>query len=135
MVLGVGFPAAAALGAADADVQTAAPASTKLSIVNGRWYINGQVTYRGAPAEGLLLNARMVNAVFEDDNEQTCPKGFDPEANTDAFIARIPDYVAHGVRAFTVGLQGGWCGYEGARPVPSTRTGRCERDTFGASSG
>ena len=39
---------------------------TKVSIVDGRWHINGEVTYRGAKAEGLLLNARMVNATFED---------------------------------------------------------------------
>ena len=38
----------------------------------------------------------------------------DPDANTARFIARIPDYVAHGVRAFTVCLQGGMPGYEGA---------------------
>ncbi|MDQ3625149.1 MAG: beta-lactamase family protein, partial [Verrucomicrobiota bacterium] len=70
--------------------------------------------YRGARAGGLLLNVRMVNATFEDANEQTRPKDFDADANTDAFIARIPEYVAQGVRAFTLCLQGGSCGYEGA---------------------
>ena len=48
------------------------------------------------------MNVRMVNAVFEDRNRPD----FDPEANTDEFIAQIPDYVAHGVRAFTLCLQG-----------------------------
>src|SRR5262249_36532039 len=52
----------------------------------------------------------MVNAVFEDRKR---PR-FDPEHNTGAFLARVPDYVRHGVRAFTVGLQGGFPGYEGA---------------------
>lgn len=56
----------------------------------------------------------MVNAVFEDANDTTRPEGFDPDANADAFIAQIPDYVAGGVRAFTIGLQGGMPGYEGA---------------------
>lgn len=83
---------------------------TRVAIVDGKWHINGQVTYRGAAAEGLLMNVRMVNCVFEDTNRE----GFDPEANTNAFIARIPDYAAHGVRAFTVCLQGGFPGYEGA---------------------
>src|SRR5262249_43934334 len=78
------------------------------------WHLNGAVTYRGAKAEGLLMNVRMVNAVFEDANEKTRPKGFDPEANTEAFISKIPDYVAGGVRAFTLNLQGGDPGYEGA---------------------
>jgi hypothetical protein len=40
--------------------------------------------------------------------------GFQPDANTDQFIARMPDYVAHGVDAFTISLQGGTPGYEGA---------------------
>ena len=88
--------------------------STRVSIVDGQWHINGKVTYPGAKAEGLLMNVRMVNAVFEDANDTTRPKGFDPDANTDAFIRQIPDYVASGVRAFTLCLQGGMPGYEGA---------------------
>jgi hypothetical protein len=80
-----------------------AAGSTRVGIVGGKWTINGSVTYPGAPAEGLLLNVRMVNAVFEDRNNPS----FDPEANADEFIAAIPDYVAHGVRAFTLNLQGG----------------------------
>jgi CubicO group peptidase (beta-lactamase class C family) len=82
----------------------------RVSIDGTRWRINSQVTYPGAKAEGLLLNVRMVNATFEDRKRSN----FDPEANTDEFIARIPDYVAHGVRAFTLNLQGGMPGYEGA---------------------
>ncbi|MHB8864590.1 MAG: nucleoside hydrolase-like domain-containing protein [Pirellulaceae bacterium] len=87
---------------------------TKVSIPDGKWHINGTVTYRGAPAEGLLMNVRMVNAVFEDAGDAIRDKTFDADANTDELIARIPDYVAHGVRAFTICLQGGWPGYEGA---------------------
>ncbi len=83
---------------------------TRVSIREGRWFLNDEITYRGAKAEGLLMNVRMVNAVFED----RIRPDFDPNANTERFIARIPDYVAHGVRAFTVCLQGGSCGYEGA---------------------
>jgi len=84
--------------------------STRVAIVKGRWHINGAVTYPGARAEGLLMNVRMVNAVFEDARRPN----FDPRRSTDAFIARIPAYVGHGVRAFTLGLQGGFPGYEGA---------------------
>ena len=97
-------------------VALVATGSTKtwLALIDGRWYINGELTYRGAPAEGLLMNVRMVNSVFEDRNPKTCPRGFDAEANTEAFVKQIPDYVAHGVRAFTISLQGGMPGYEGA---------------------
>ena len=97
------------------EVQTAQTAgATKVGISNGKWHLNGKVTYPGAKAEGLLMNARMVNSVFEDANDKTRPRGFDPDANTDMFIMKISDYVAHGVRAFTLGLQGGMPGYEGA---------------------
>ena len=56
------------------------------------------------------MNVRMVNATFEDRRKPD----FDAEANTDRFIARIPDYAAQGVNAFTLCLQGGMPGYEGA---------------------
>jgi CubicO group peptidase (beta-lactamase class C family) len=83
---------------------------TRLSIQDGKWRLDGKVTYPGSRAEGLLLNVRMVNAVFEDAKRTD----FDPEANANEFIAQIPDYVAGGVRAFTLNLQGGFPGYEGA---------------------
>jgi hypothetical protein len=83
---------------------------TRVALQNGRWQINGEITYPGAPAEGLLLNVRMVNSTFEDRRKPD----FDPDANTARFLAQIPDYYAHGVRAFTLCLQGGMPGYEGA---------------------
>jgi CubicO group peptidase (beta-lactamase class C family) len=52
----------------------------------------------------------MVNATFEDRHRPD----FDAEANSDEFMAQIPDYIAHGVRGFTLNLQGGMPGYEGA---------------------
>jgi CubicO group peptidase (beta-lactamase class C family) len=89
-------------------------AATHVSIVGDQWHINGRVTGPGAKAEGLLMNVRMVNATFEDRNDATRPQGFDPDANANAFIRRIPDYARCGIRAVTLGLQGGHCGYEGA---------------------
>ncbi|MCZ6633895.1 MAG: hypothetical protein O7G87_10850, partial [bacterium] len=83
---------------------------TKIDIQDTQWRIDGKVTYPGAQAEGLLMNVRMVNATFEDRNRTD----FDPDANTRAFIDRIPDYYGHGIRAFTLCLQGGMPGYEGA---------------------
>ena len=86
------------------------PLHTRVSIREGRWFLNDEVTYRGTEAEGLLMNVRMVNAVFEDRNRSD----FDPDSNTEEFLARLPDYVANGIRAFTICLQGGSTGYEGA---------------------
>jgi CubicO group peptidase (beta-lactamase class C family) len=87
-----------------------AAARTRVSIRDGRWYINDAATYSGTAAEGLLMNVRMVNAVFEDRSRPD----FDPEENTARFITRIPEYVTAGIRAFTISLQGGSPGYEGA---------------------
>jgi CubicO group peptidase (beta-lactamase class C family) len=83
---------------------------TRVAIEKGKWHLNGALTYRGAKAEGLLMNVRMVNSTFEDTNRPE----FDPEANTARFIEQIPNYTAHGIRAFTLNLQGGMPGYEGA---------------------
>ncbi|MDT8301564.1 MAG: hypothetical protein RQ760_08770, partial [Sedimentisphaerales bacterium] len=96
-------------------VLMAAPVSavsqrTQISIADSQWHLNGRITYPGTPAEGLLMNVRMVNSVFEDKNR---PR-FDADENTAEFITKIPIYVAQGVLAFTLNLQGGFPGYEGA---------------------
>lgn len=84
---------------------------TRVTIEGAEFKINGALTYRGKAAEGLLMNVRMVNSVFEDTNRPS----FNPSTNTDEFLGRMGDYVRLGVRAFTVSLQGGYPGYEGAR--------------------
>jgi hypothetical protein len=85
--------------------------TTRVTIDGDRFRINGSLTYRGTPAEGALMNVRMVNSVFEDTDRPQ----FDPERNTEEFVDRMREYVSLGARAFTVSLQGGYPGYEGAR--------------------
>ncbi|WP_114749944.1 cellulase family glycosylhydrolase [Pleomorphovibrio marinus] len=89
---------------------------TRVSIEDEKWHINGELVNPGSPAEGLLMNVRMVNAVFEDRGEKWRDKvgKFDPEQNTEMFIAKLPEYVNQGVNAFVISLQGGMPGYEGA---------------------
>jgi hypothetical protein len=89
---------------------------TNVSVVEDRWYFNGELINPGSPAEGLLMNVRMVNSVFEDRGPELgqFTDDFDPEANTASFIEKIPEYVSSGVNAFTISLQGGLPGYEGA---------------------
>ncbi len=120
----------AVLSLAQADASSAQEKSghTRVSIKDGRWYLNGRLTYPGAEAEGLLMNVRMVNGVFEDRNRPD----FDAEENTEEFTAVIPGYAAQGVRAFTINLQGGFPGYEGAvnsafNPDGSLRKGYLQR--------
>jgi hypothetical protein len=82
----------------------------EVRIIDQKWHIGSKVTNPNSASEGLLINVRMVNAVFEDRGKPD----FDASANTDEFIEQIPSYVSHGVNAFTIGLQGGYPGYEGA---------------------
>lgn len=113
LVLILSSAACAASPRADSAAEGFNP-STRVRIAQGLWEINGKPIHAGSQAEGLLLNVRMVNSTFEDRNPETCPKGFDPQKNTQAFVDRIPEYVSQGVRAFTLCLQGGDPGYEGA---------------------
>lgn len=97
---------------------------TKVSIAGSDFHINGKPTYPGRHwsghrIEGLLLNSRMVQGIFDDLNPAThsmwdyppsAPGGAGPyhaNRNTDAFIAAMPQWKAHGLLAFTLNLQGG----------------------------
>ena len=92
---------------------------TQISIANDAFLIDDQPTYpgrefKGQKVEGLLMNSRMTNAVFDDENPITRPlfaypdtNEWDPDRNTDEFIAQLPTYRAHGLLAVTVNLQGG----------------------------
>lgn len=89
---------------------------TEVSIKGDKWFINNKITNEGSLAEGLLMNVRMVNSVFEDRGDKLPSefRDFNPENNTDQFISKIPVYMESGVNAFTISLQGGMPGYEGA---------------------
>jgi hypothetical protein len=103
---------------------------TAVAINQTIWLINDKPAHSGAAAEGLLLNVRMVNTVFEDTSNQIdrLMPGFDPEENSTRFINKLPDYVANGVAAITVSLQGGMPGYEGAINSAFHADGSLRRD-------
>ncbi|HTE30288.1 MAG TPA: hypothetical protein VK666_07935 [Chryseolinea sp.] len=89
--------------------------NTQVTIRGDRFYFNNEIINKGAPAEGLLMNVRMVNAVFEDKSANPASKmNFDPISNTNRFLGKLPEYVSSGVNAFTISLQGGSPGYERA---------------------
>lgn len=93
--------------------------NTNVSIVEDAFYINGEITYAGRnyeghKIEGLLLNSRMVQGIFDDRNPGTIhlwkypdTDKWDPERNTREFLAAMPAWRAHGLLAFTINLQGG----------------------------
>jgi hypothetical protein len=56
------------------------------------------------------MNFRAANAIFDDEARADDV----PDANTAAFISHFGEYRARGILAYTVSLQGGSPGYEGA---------------------
>ena len=93
--------------------------STRITIEGEKFLFNGVPTYKGRsfagkPVEGLLFNTRMVQATFDDENPDSRNRWaypdtgkWDAERNVDEFIAAIPTYLAHGIKAVTINLQGG----------------------------
>ena len=96
-----------------------AGAATIVSVVGDEFHLNGKPTYagrtwRGHKIQGLLLNARLVQGIFDDRNPDTVAKWaysdtgkWDAERNTREFLAAMPEWRRHGLLAFTLNLQGG----------------------------
>lgn len=92
---------------------------TTVSIRGQQFFINGKPTYagrtyRGMKIEGLLMNSRMVQGIYDDRNAETVARWNYPdtgkwnaERNTREFIAAMPEWRRHGLLAFTINLQGG----------------------------
>jgi hypothetical protein len=91
---------------------------TTVSIAGDRFLIDGKLLnerriWNGRSIEGLLFNARMANAIINDENPATrgvwsyVDEAFTPERNTREFIAALPEYYAHGLRAVSINIQGG----------------------------
>ena len=92
---------------------------TTVAIRKDGFTIDGRPTYegrswRGLRIEGLLMNSRMVQGIFDDLNPET--RGlwaypdtgrWDPERNTREFVAAMPEWRRHGLLSFTINLQGG----------------------------
>jgi hypothetical protein len=106
---------------------TAIERQTRVEIKGEKFYINGTPTYEGRiwktsyggeyPVEGLLMNARLVQGIFDDLNKQTRGQWaypdtgeWDPDRNTDEYIRAMAVWKAHGLLGFTLNLQGG-CPY------------------------
>lgn len=97
----------------------AAARRTEITVEGEQFLINGRPTYagryyRGMKIQGLLMNARLVQGIFDDLNPQTRSRWaypdtgvWDPERNTREFIAAMPEWRRHGLLSFTINLQGG----------------------------
>jgi len=92
---------------------------TTIAIDRDAFLINGAPTYKGRSfegmkIEGLLLNTRMVQGIYDDENPETVNRWkypdtgkWDPDRNTREFLAAMPLWQKHGVLSFTINLQGG----------------------------
>ena len=97
----------------------AASRHTAISIHEDQFWINGRPTYQGrffegAKIEGLMMNSRMINGIFDDTNPDTVnlwrypdTGKWDADRNTSEFIAAMPEWRRHGLLCFTLGMQGG----------------------------
>lgn len=92
---------------------------TVVSIHGNEFYINGKPTYegrfwKGNKIQGLLMNSRMVQGIFDDVNPETRQlfvypdtKKWDPDRNTTEFVEAMDDWYSYGLNCFTINLQGG----------------------------
>lgn len=93
--------------------------NTIVSIEGDKFLINGEFTYKGRTwqnhsIEGLLMNSRMVQGIFDDQNPETVNKWkypdtniWDPNRNTDEFIKAMDTWHEKGLLAFNINFQGG----------------------------
>jgi hypothetical protein len=114
------------------------PGKTIVSIVGEDFHINGKPTYEGRTwkghrIEGLLMNARLVQSVYDDLNPETKnlwaypdTGTWDAERNVSEFIAAMPEWKAHGLLCIATNLQGG--SPEGYSQTQPWRTGAYEAD-------
>ncbi|MEX2231694.1 MAG: hypothetical protein WD824_06020 [Cyclobacteriaceae bacterium] len=90
-----------------------------VSIKGDQFYVNGKPTYEGRTwnghkIEGLLINSRMVQGIFDDLNPETRElfvypdtKKWDPDRNTREFVEAMDGWHSYGLNSFTINLQGG----------------------------
>jgi hypothetical protein len=81
-----------------------------------RFLINDELVYaeiagNDPKCHGLLMNARFVQGIFDDKSDakrfNRFARSFDPDTNTAELIASLPQWYENGLRAITVGFQGG----------------------------
>jgi len=95
------------------------PTGTVVEIKGEQFFVNGKPTYEGRVwnghrIEGLLINSRMVQGVFDDLNPETVKlfaypdtKTWDADRNTDEFVEAMEKWYSYGMNSFTLNMQGG----------------------------
>jgi hypothetical protein len=95
------------------------PSRPTVAIEGTQFLMDGEPTYKGRhweghKIEGLLMNSRMVQGIFDDLNPETASKWkypdtgiWDPERNTNEFVKAMDEWHKLGLLSFTINLQGG----------------------------
>lgn len=91
--------------------------TTHLATTGEAFLMNGKLTYSeitgsNPNTHGMLMNARFIQGIFDD---RANPGRFarwgktewNPAQHTQDLVAALPEWYSYGLRAFTVGLQGG----------------------------
>ena len=83
--------------------------SSVLTIKSEKLLLNNEYINKGTPAEGLLINSRMIQGISDGFNSWPYPdtKKWDANRNTEEFITNIPIWKSKGLNSFTIGMQGG----------------------------
>jgi hypothetical protein len=103
-------------------------AKTIVEIKGDQFFINGKPTYegrywKGNRVEGLLINSRMVQGIFDDLNPKNVnsfaysdTKKWDAKRNNDEFVKAMSLWNSYGLNSFTLNMQGGSpVGYGGSK--------------------
>jgi hypothetical protein len=108
---------------------------TSLKINGDRFLINDHLVYSEIPespksVHGLLMNARFIQGIFDDKADPSRFARFgwdswDPDRHTDEMIRALPEWYSYGLRAITVGLQGGM-------PVFTIENSTIDNNPFGS---
>lgn len=106
--------------------------ATDVTINGNSFFIDGKPTYQGRywnghKIEGLLMNSRMVQGIFDDLDPKTRnlykypdTGEWDPNRNTKEFVDAMEEWYNHGLLGFTINLQGGCpTGYGGTHCLNS----------------
>jgi hypothetical protein len=92
---------------------------TVVEIKGDQFFINGSPTYpnrywKNLKIEGLLINSRMVQGIFDDLNPETAPsfaypdtKKWDAKRNNQEFVSNMSLWHSYGLNCFTINMQGG----------------------------
>ena len=83
--------------------------SIVLTAKDNKLLLDNEYINKGTPAEGLLINSRMIQGISDGFDNWSHPdtNKWDPERNTKEFVENMVVWKSKGLNGFTIGMQGG----------------------------